>query len=134
MSLSVVKLSVDTAILYRNAVYLNTITGEGDKVPFKFAYSQVLTDNTKCVSGWWAVARYSLLFSAVENVPETATEEVLPSLQWRSRESREVDEKLTNSDALIDRIATLEKEQIYQTVRIDVLAHFSSLYVWCDQF
>lgn len=70
----------------------------------------------KCVSGGWCIAENLSLFSTVENVPETTAENVLPSIKWKNRENREVKENLINNDALIDRIVTLEKEQIYQMV------------------
>lgn len=68
---------------------------------------------------------YLSLLPAVENVSQTTTEKVLPSIRWKNRESREVEEKLTNNDALIGRIATLEEEQMYQMVQIEILVHFT---------
>ncbi|EFN86429.1 Protein unc-84-like protein A [Harpegnathos saltator] len=69
----------------------------------------------KCIPGCWCMAEYLSLFPAITNVPETTTEKVLPNIQWKNRESRKVGEKLVDNDGtLIDRVATLEKEQIYQ--------------------
>ncbi|XP_032674723.1 uncharacterized protein LOC116845771 isoform X2 [Odontomachus brunneus] len=69
--------------------------------------------------GGWCIMEYLSLLPAVENVSQTSTEKVLPSIQWKNRESREVkltnnEGKLANNDALIGRIAALEEEQMYQ--------------------
>lgn len=66
------------------------------------------------------MTEYFSLFSTVKNVPEITTKQVLPSLRWKDRGRRAVEEELTNNDALTSRITTLEKEQLYQLVQIEI--------------